>query len=214
MAKTIRSLSTLQNSNLLVVGKFGRSVGVDGTLRLFLQTDFPQSIKRGVKLKSDSPLYPNLEVSYFMFPKDESSHSNSKALVRFVGIDSKDSADQLTNFLLFNTIQATRENCKLDDGEFFWFDIVGCKIFEDNVVLGEVVEIERIGNIDYLHIATDRNLISLSNPNSVIQEELGIRNRKIRKSFLLPYIKAYIVGVSLRQKSILVNGGLALLLES
>ena len=51
----------------------------------------------------------------------------------------------LTNKTIYTTKEETRKNCKLKKGEFFYFDIIGCEIYENNQRLGEVKDIDTVG---------------------------------------------------------------------
>lgn len=78
---------------------------------------------------------------------------------------------KLTNQELFVSEEITKENCTLKENEFFWFDILECKIIEDGRTLGIVKDIHRYPLDDYLEITTDENLVKENLP----------------KTFLIPY---------------------------
>ncbi|RDU55096.1 16S rRNA processing protein RimM [Helicobacter sp. MIT 00-7814] len=215
MGKTTKSplnLPKQADSGRIYIGKLGRSVGVNGMLRVFLQTDFPQFLKQGVVLSTSHPLYPTLEILDFQSAqgsiktqshKSESHHNTApSALITFKNITSKEEASQLTNTLLFSSVDSTRAACELKEGEFFWFDIIGCKIIEEGAELGIVSEIERIGSVDYLIIETSENLLSADS------------KIKLPKRFLLPYIERYILNTQIEIKSIFTQGAREILEES
>ena len=71
-------------------------------------------------------------------------------VIPFIEID-KDGDEvenkKLTNKNLFTTIERTRKECRVGNGEYFWFDIEGCKVIEDGKVLG-IHDIKKyIGNV-------------------------------------------------------------------
>jgi len=92
-------------------------------------------------------------------------------------------------------MEATLEDCNLDDDELFWFDIIGCEVKEDESVLGVVSDIDRIGDTDYLVIKTDKTLVS----------------KELSKTFFLPYIDRYVLSADKETKVIHVKDGLELL---
>lgn len=215
MDKTTRSPLNLPKQadfGRIYIGKLGRFVGVNGALRVFLQTDFPQFLKRGVVLNTSHPLYPMLEILDFQSAQDSNkirfckseSHQNTtpSAFISFKNITSKEEASQLTNTLLFSSVDSTRAACELKEGEFFWFDVIGCKIIEEGAELGIVIEIERIGSVDYLIIETSENLLSVDS------------KPKLPKRFLLPYIERYILDTNIKSKSIFTQGAREILEES
>ncbi|MCH5323103.1 MAG: 16S rRNA processing protein RimM [Helicobacter sp.] len=149
------------------VAKIGRAVGIRGEMLLHLLSDFPESLKRGCEFFCD---LGTLELEYYN-PK--------RSLVKFSQINSKEEAKTFTNLILYTTQEATKKQCLLKENEFFWFEIIGSSIIENDELLGEVVEIERFGREDYLQIKTAPALVA----------------QKLPKSFMIPYNKRYILEV-------------------
>ncbi len=154
------------NNELIQVAKIGRLVGLRGELRLNIHCDFPEQFKPNATFTTDKNF--NLQIDSFN-PK--------KNTILFKGYSSRDSAAKLVNLNLFTTAEETSKECKLEDGEFFWFDMIGSVVQEETVVLGIVKDIERMGLDDYLLIDTANELV-----------EQGLA-----KLFYLPYIDRYIV---------------------
>lgn len=182
MGKITKSLSKQPTNNLIQIGKLGRTIGFDGSLRLFVQTDFPDSITKDKTYHTSHKDYPSVRVkSYEYLP------SKDYAKIRFHDLHTSDVAKALTNHTLYTTIDQSRQDCALGEDEFFWFDIIGCEIIESSEILGDVREIERIGNTDYLLIATNPRLLE---------------THKLPKTFLLPYIERFIIQTDIAQKCI------------
>ena len=180
-------MSNPRNSELLHVATLGRTVGLKGDMKLHDKSDFPEQFFDGAE---------------FLIEKGRSvrlTHVNmDRGTVRLEGCDTPEAAKRYTNAKLYTTYEATREQCELEEGQFFWFDIIGCKVVEEGRELGVVREIERIGALDYLSVRTDGVLVA--------QGEA--------KSFLLPYQPPFIVGTDIGRKVITVEGGLDLLKAS
>ena len=109
------------------------------------------------------------------------SYNKENSRIKFTQINSREIAKQFTNLILYTTQDFTKEHCKLKEDEFFWFEIIGSKILESEEVLGEVCEIERFGQKDFLSIKTSHDLQAKGFP----------------KSFLVPYEKRYIKEVDI-----------------
>ncbi len=177
-------MSNQSNDQLIEIAVIGKTVGLKGELKLHLKTDFPEQFKPQKKFKTDSL---ELTIEYINLKRN---------LIKFKGFDTPETAKKLTNKKLFTTIQQTREDCCLKDGEYFWFDIKGCEVYENDKKLGIVTNIERILNNDYLNIKTDTTLVQ----------------NKYPKNFLIPFIKGvYIKKVMIEDKKIFVTGGFDLL---
>ncbi|MFZ2968417.1 MAG: ribosome maturation factor RimM [Sulfuricurvum sp.] len=188
MAKVTVSMSNrFRNSlpqHLLHVATLGRTVGLKGDMKLNVLSDFPEQFS------------PN---STFILENGEeitlASYHAQRELVRIKGVETPEAAKKLTNAKLFTTHEATRERCKLSEGEFFWFDLPGLSVFEGELLLGSILEVERIGPQDYLLIKTDGTLVSQNHP----------------ETFLIPYLDHFVMNVDLEHKKVDVNGGLDLL---
>ena len=171
-------------NSTIYVAKIGKTIGLKGELKFHLETDFSNQFTKNktFQLKNKSIL----TIEHYNYKRD---------VIKFIGIDTIEDAKKLTNQELYSTIDDTKANCKLDKNQYFWFDIMGCKIIEDDIVLGRVSDIERYGIIDYLRIDTDKELI---------KEEL---NSELPKEFLLPYIQdKFILEVDIEAKTIEVSG--------
>ena len=171
--------------NDLIIATIGKSVGLRGELKLHLHTDFEEQFKKGSTFQTDKNQKLTIQ-----------SYNSKRGIVKFLEINTVDEAKKLTNQKLLTSQEESRKNCKLDDGEYFWFDIIGCKVVEDGKTLGVVKDIQRIASNDMLEIKTDKSLV-----------ENGLK-----KSFLIPYVKnVYIDRVDLESKTIYTKDAYPLL---
>jgi len=162
----------------IYIAKLGKTVGLKGQQKLIIDTDFPEQFKKNTKLTTDKKQELIIE-----------TYNTTSNVIKFVGIDSIEDAKKLTNRQLFVSSEDTRENCKLDAKQFFWFDMIGCTVKENEEILGAVIDIQRMPLSDYIMIETDSQLI-----------EKGFAT-----SFLLPYIDTYIISVDIKTKLIIAQ---------
>jgi len=171
----------MDNKNL-IVAKIGKTVGLKGQLKLHIDTDFPEQFKKNSVFKTNKN--QTLTIQTF---------NATSQLVKFVEINNIDEAKKYINSQLITTIDETKQNCKLKNNQYFWFDIQDCEIFENDIKIGIVKEIHRYPIDDYLEIKTSINLLN--------------DNDKLAKSFLLPYNDNYILKVNIDLKRIdIING--------
>ena len=156
------------------IAQIGRTVGLWGDLKLNLHTDFPEQFKVGQTYHSDRGELTLIDINH------------KRGTVRFQGYENVDVAKKLTNAKIYATEAETKANCDLEEGQHFWFDIIGCKVMQEGEVLGEVTDIQRMLDVDYLAIKTDTALVEAGLP----------------KNFLLPYIPRYIVNADIENKTI------------
>jgi len=169
---------------LLHIATIGKSVGIYGDMKFHIKSDFPEQFQDGAtfftSLKRDVTLRDvDLE----------------KGTVKIDGVFTREDAKKFTNAKIFTTREETRKNCHLEDGEYFWFDLEDCEVFEDGKRLGKVYEVERIAITNYLHINTDETLV-----------EAGMA-----KKFLLPFEKPFHLETDIKKKVITVSGGMDIL---
>jgi len=170
-------------TNRFQVAKLGKAIGLYGEMKFHVKSDFPEQFQAGAIFDSKRG---ELEIEMYNPERD---------LVKFKGVDSVEAAKKLTNVDLFTTEEKTRQDIKLDEGQYFWFDIVESSVYEGNLLLGKVTDIERLGVTDYLNLKTDADLVSKKMPNS----------------FLIPYLDNFVLEVDTKAKIIKVQGGFDIL---
>ena len=156
------------------IAQIGRTVGLLGDLKIHLHTDFPEQFKVGQTYHSDRGELTLIDINA------------NKGTVRFQGYEGVEAAKKLTNAKIYATEKETKANCELGEGEHFWFDIIGCKVMQDDEILGEVEDIQRMLDVDYLAIKTDESLVK----------------EGFSKNFLLPYIPRYVLNADTDNKKI------------
>jgi len=167
----------------LTIATIGKAVGLWGEVKLHLHTDFDSQFKKGTTFTTNK----NQKLTIEKF--DE-----ARGLVKFLGITTREDAQKLTNQKLLTSIEQSREACELNEDEYFWFDIIGCTVVEDEKTLGVVKDIQRLSTNDFLEIKTSDEFKSYSN------------------TFLVPYIKdVYIDSVDLDTKTIYTKDAFGLL---
>ena len=152
-------------------------------MKFHLKTDFPEQFAPGLSFKTKRG---ELVIE---------SYNPERDLIKFKGYNSAEAAKKLTNLDLFVTEEQTRDSIKLEEGQFFWFDLVNLEVYEGDLLLGKVAEVERLGVTDYLKLDTDKSLVAKKMPNS----------------FLIPYLDNFVLEVDMETKKISVQGGFDIL---
>lgn len=178
----------MKNNDKIFVAKLGKAVGLQGQLRLFIDSDFPEQFKKGAVFGTNK----NLQLKVL-------EYNASRELIKFENYEDIDLAKKLTNQELYSTLEQTKEFCKLEKNEFFWFDLISCDIYENGLKLGKVKEIHRYPISDYLEIDTDDELVKKGLP----------------KTFLIPHIfTKFIENIDIETKTINVVNSLEILENS
>jgi len=169
---------------LLHIATFGKTVGIRGDMKFHIQSDFPEQFYNGATFLTNK----NVKITL----KDVNL---TKGTVKIEGITTPEDAKKFTNAKVLTTREETRKNCHLEDGEFFWFDLEDCEVYENNQLLGVVYEVERLANTNYLSIVTDSKLVEAGKA----------------KKFLLPFQPPFVLKTDIEKKVIITEGALDIL---
>ena len=166
--------------NKISIAKIGKAHGVKGWVKLHLLTDFPEQFKAGKTFEAD-------KISLTI---ENINRKNNT--IKFVGFNTPEEAKKLTNRVIYTDKQSSKENIKLKKDEWFWFDIIGCEVIEEDKLLGIVEDINRINDIDYIVVD--------------INKELGYKQQR----FLFDF-KRHIIDVDIKNKKIYVKDTIPIL---
>ncbi|WP_321779128.1 ribosome maturation factor RimM [Sulfurimonas sp.] len=168
----------------LHIATIGKTVGIKGDMKFHIKCDFPE------QFQNNSTFLTNKNTTITL-----SEVNHNKAQVKIAGVFSVEDAKQYTNLKLYTTREETRKNCHLEKGEFFWFDLEDCEIYEDGKCIGKVDDVERIAVTNYLNVFTSDELIKKGLP----------------KKFLIPFHKPFILNTDIDKKIITTDGALDIL---
>ena len=174
----------LRENKLLHIATIGKTVGIKGDMKFHIKCDFPEQFKKNSNFlinKKDTITLTDIDLE--------------RGVVKINGLQNPEDCKKFTNAKLYTTYEQTRKDCHLEDGENFWFDIEDCEVYEHDILLGVVNEVERLTVNDYLSIKTDEKLVSKGLP----------------KSFLIPYIEPFKVSIDIEKKIIIVAGAMDIL---
>ncbi|MCR2107364.1 ribosome maturation factor RimM [Campylobacter upsaliensis] len=174
-------------SKFVLVAKIGRSVGLRGYLKLHNLSDFPSQFQKNL--------------TFFTKDKRElviKDYDKNRQSVLFYTYESLEKTKNLVNLELYQSIEKTRELCKLKKNEFFYFDIIGCEVRDEQIILGQVQDILESGGGYLFEIKSD--------------EKLTVQG--FSKIFFIPYIDKYILQIDIEKKQILCSNEAFYILEN
>jgi len=123
----------------LLIGNLGKTHGVHGEMDLQVYTDFPERLKHGKKVYLGEEKTPII--------LDTVRPANKIMLISFEGYNSPEEARLLTNQEVF---VKTTEVPPLPEGSFYHHELIGLRVYEGEVYLGEITEILDTGANDVL----------------------------------------------------------------
>jgi len=170
----------MKTMNKIPIAKIGKTFGVKGWVKLHLLTDFPEQFKAGKTFEADK----------ITLTIENINRKNNT--IKFVDFNTPEEAKKLTNRIIYSDTDQSKEDIKLKKDEWFWFDIIGCEVIEENKVLGIVEDINRINDIDYIIVN--------------INKELGYKQQR----FLFDF-KRHIIDVDITHKKLYVKDTIPIL---
>jgi 16S rRNA processing protein RimM len=132
----------------ITVGRFGRPRGVSGDIYVIPATDDPE---RFLELTQIIAVGKSKRTTLHL---ESAAIISGRPVVKVKGIDSREEAAQLTNLSVEIPIDQARP---LEEGSFYQFDLVGCKVIGvDGIEYGVVEEILFYPASDVYRIKSDR----------------------------------------------------------
>ena len=156
--------------NYFNVGKIVNTQGLQGEMRVLSVTDFAEErFKKGNKLA----LFDKKD--QFVMDVEIASHRKVKNfdIIKFKGMYHINEIEKFRDF----TLKVREEDLTdLEDGEFYYHEIIGLEVYENDVLLGTIKEILQPGAND-----------------------VWVVKRKGKRDLLLPYIPPVVLGIDIEQ---------------
>jgi len=156
--------------NYFNVGKIVNTQGLQGEMRVLSVTDFAEErFKKGNKLA----LFDKKD--QFVMDVEIASHRKVKNfdIIKFKGMYHINDIEKFRDF----SLKVREEDLTdLEDGEFYYHEIIGLEVYENDVLLGTIKEILQPGAND-----------------------VWVVKRKGKRDLLLPYIPPVVLGIDIEQ---------------
>ena len=156
--------------NYFNVGKIVNTQGLQGEMRVLSVTDFAKErFKKGNTLA----LFDKME--QFVMDVEIASHRKVKNfdIIKFKGMYHINDIEKFRDF----TLKVREEDLTdLEDGEFYYHEIIGLEVYENDILLGTIKEILQPGAND-----------------------VWVVKRKGKRDLLLPYIPPVVLGIDIEQ---------------
>ena len=158
----------------LVVGKFGRTHGIKGEIILHVITDFPERLKKGVRVFAGENRQP-VRIS-------EVRPYKKGLLLSLQGFDSVEAVEELRNQFLF---VRSDEIPPLPEGEYYHHQLIGMQVFdEENRELGTLVQILDTTANDVYIVRSDAGREILLPATEEVLLDIDPASKKIRVHIL------------------------------
>jgi 16S rRNA processing protein RimM len=160
----------------IIVGKFGSVYGVHGWLRVYSHTDPIDNIARYADWHiRRGKAWLRVE------PVDAKYHGKS-LIVKLAGCDDRELAKTYTNFDIY--VERAELSDELEDGEYYWADLVGCEVKTPNG--------DRLGIVDHLFDTGSNDVIV-------------VKDQARQKRHLIPDVKSIVHKIDLEKQVIIAD---------
>lgn len=144
-------------NQLIFIGKITKPVGVKGLLKVIPLTDFPD---RFLKLKEvfifderANKLIINHKTGKDLFKLKDVTLFNNFIKLKLDGYDDiNEIGDYLNKLICIDE----KKKVKLPKGLYYYYEMLGCKVFEKEREIGEVIKIDNYGSSDILFVKTGK----------------------------------------------------------
>lgn len=156
--------------NYFNVGKIVNTQGLQGEMRVLSVTDFAEE-----RFKKGNTLALFDKKDRFVMDVEIASHRKVKNfdIIKFKGMYHINDIEKFRDF----TLKVREEDLTdLEDGEFYYHEIIGLEVYEDDVLLGRIKEILQPGAND-----------------------VWVVKRKGKRDLLLPYIPPVVLGIDIEK---------------
>jgi 16S rRNA processing protein rimM len=156
--------------NYFNVGKIVNTQGLQGEMRVLSVTDFAEE-----RFKKGNILALFDKKDQFVMDVEIASHRKVKNfdIIKFKGMYHINDIEKFRDF----TLKVREEDLTdLEDGEFYYHEIIGLEVYENDILLGRIKEILQPGAND-----------------------IWVVKRKGKRDLLLPYIPPVVLGIDIGQ---------------
>ena len=166
----------------LLLGYIIDSFSLDGTIKVLSKTDFAK-----LRYQKGNTIFFYSSKTNERIPMTVSKYRSNGQFdfVKLEGINTKEDALSYKGY----EIQALKDYEHMDKDTYYFSDLVGCEVLDDNgTVLGKVSLVEEFP----------------------AQLTLRVKRKGNEPDFLVPFVKAFIKNVDIEKKQIIINviGGL------
>lgn len=157
------------SEDLIVIGKFKRSHGVRGHIRVQSYTDPASNLllyPLFLNAKHGSPVQLEIEAK---------RQNHSDIILKIKGYDSPENAAKLTNQLIYTNKELMPD---LEADETYWVDLIGCTAVFEGSEIGTVVDIMDTGSNENLVVKGTKKQYLVPYTNDAVGK-VDIANKSI-----------------------------------
>lgn len=151
------------------LGQVIKSHGLKGEVSIALDVDFPEEYQ---ELESVFLLINEKLVPFFI---EYIQINGNKAIVKFEDIDAIEDTANILKTSLFLPLDFLPE---LDEGKYYFHQLVGCEVFQMNKPLGIVKEVIDLSSNELLVVIVDQHEVLIPIQDEILKK-VDVKNKRI-----------------------------------
>lgn len=161
------------NAERFIIGKITKPHGIHGEVRVRIETDFPDRFLEMEMVYLVSPTEDHVHIVRIEFAREH----GTVFLIKFLGIDTRNQAENLRNY----TLEITRDQLmELPEGVHYIFDLIGSEVItDDGVLLGRVFDVLQLSSNDVYVVRNDKHQEILIPVIHDVVKDINIETKKI-----------------------------------
>lgn len=165
--------------DFIAIGKIVKTIGIKGNLKIIPLTDFPDRFYKTKNIflfnEKSSSFYTNKNHGGYDFTFSECKVFDKYINVKFDSFDTIEKSQELINLLI---MVYEKERVKLEDGLFYYYDLIDSDVYEDGKLIGKLVSVLNYGSGDLFNINYEgREILIPYNKEFVKKIDMG--NKRI-----------------------------------
>ena len=151
------------------LGEVIKTHGLKGEVSILLDVDFPQEYQ---ELESVFLLNSGKLVPFFI---DTIQINSNKALVKFEDVDSIETAVELVKCKAYLPLTYLPE---LPEGDYYFHDLIGCEVFEENKKIGVVKEVVDLNGNELLNVDRGEKEVLIPMKEGILAS-VSVKNKRL-----------------------------------
>ncbi len=169
----------LDHNNFIAIGKITKTIGIKGNLKIISLSDFPDRYKNLKKVclynEGDKLFCANNSDKGYEFMISDCSVYDTYINIKFKGYNSIEDSQRLINLIVMID---EKERVELDDGNYYFYELIGSEIFDKGKLVGKLVSVVNYGSGDLFNVDSGGNEVLIPFRKEFVKK-IDIKDKRI-----------------------------------
>lgn len=169
----------LDSKDFIAIGKIVKTVGIKGNLKVISLTDFPERFEKLEKIflydERSGEFHTNKTSGDVNFQIEDCIQLKDFLKIKIKDFDDLDKSKSLVGMII---MLRESDRVKLEDGQYYFYELVGLEMFDKNVLIGKVVSLQNYGSGDLFNVKHGNKEILIPFKKEFVKN-IDIENKRI-----------------------------------